>query len=35
MDLVVGGVGFSVFAIRGGGGFPWWWRVSMVVGMCD
>ena len=25
MDLVVGGVGFSVFAIRGGGGFPWWW----------
>ena len=23
MDLVVG---FSIFAVRGGGGFPWWWR---------
>ena len=22
MDLVVG---FSIFAVRGGGGFPWWW----------
>ena len=25
MDLVVGGVGFFVFAICGGGGFSWWW----------
>ena len=21
----MGGVGFSIFAIRDGGGFPWWW----------
>ena len=22
MDLVMS---FSIFAVRGGGGFPWWW----------
>ena len=26
MDLVVGGVGFSVFAVCGGRGFSWWWE---------
>ena len=25
MDLVMGGVDFSVFFIHSGGGFSWWW----------